>query len=501
MFENTLLQESYTGSLFAGKGRTINNLTDFLRPTRFVHESWARVRFRPGTPWRRCWCVITPANPKETFRLQKAARKFNPAHEGGAALPIARGNVSFYEKPEKKGVVPLARITEAWAAFAVYPQGFQHIEYSTLLKVEGMIHVSTPDSAGKEKIKIISCEGSVFVLPEPRPPIAGFEVLLRWLLPVYDTFGLYGRPTRLLAETDNRQSLMFALPLNKRAAAFARNSSDQSTKHSFAKHSVKCYLTVSDVADLIKTPDSNDWSECTFRQKLKELVSKQNDGHWGNLGIDKARPAVENPNEFEQSHLMPPGSRRPASSSNINSRSLLSPAPQISPIKLSPILGSPLLEDGAFPDTPSRQDRAGTSQSEREYVNTSDGRRRTGSTTDVANPGIQSPSSQAPLITLFGLDTRSDNLDPKSTFESSLPPAAPLAAVSTPPEICRDVTNTYIDISEDSLQVKRLSPATMSLIKSNAGKDSLISFPDTRANVSQLSSPCSFLLLPRYGSY
>ena len=77
MFEHATLQEAYTGALIAGKGKMLNNIKQIMDRSRFAHEDWARVRFGAGTPWRRCWCVITPPDEKEFAKAQKVARK-NP---------------------------------------------------------------------------------------------------------------------------------------------------------------------------------------------------------------------------------------------------------------------------------------------------------------------------------------------------------------------------------------------------------------------------------------
>ncbi|KAI6856249.1 hypothetical protein KC318_g22240, partial [Hortaea werneckii] len=54
MFEHSTLQEAYTGSLIAGKGKVLNNIKAIMERSKFVHEDWARVRFGAGTPWKRC---------------------------------------------------------------------------------------------------------------------------------------------------------------------------------------------------------------------------------------------------------------------------------------------------------------------------------------------------------------------------------------------------------------------------------------------------------------
>ncbi|OJD21624.1 hypothetical protein ACJ73_07035 [Blastomyces percursus] len=242
MFENTILQESYTGALIAGKGKTLNGIKNILEKTKFVYEDWARVRFGPGTPWKRYWCVISPPDEKEFQRLKKEQKK-KSVYDRSALL--LKGNIKFYETKKTKKVKPIATITDAFSAFAIYPQSRPLIDQSTLVKVEGRITIhGNPDS---------TAEGFVFVLPEVHPAVSGLEMMLRWLFPVYDTFGLYGRPTRLIADTLNTRSLMFALPKRRQPG----------------------YLDILDVTTLIHTEGSNNWTEREWRKALKDATVKR----------------------------------------------------------------------------------------------------------------------------------------------------------------------------------------------------------------------------------
>ncbi|OJD18924.1 hypothetical protein AJ78_01110 [Emergomyces pasteurianus Ep9510] len=242
MFENTLLQESYTGALIAGKGKTLNGIRGILEKSRYVYEDWARVRFGPGTPWRRCWCVISPPDEKEFQRMKKEQKKKSVYDR---SVPLLKGNIKFYETKKTKKVKPIATITDAFSAFAIYPQSRPLIDQSTLVKVEGRITIHTkPES---------TAEGFVFVLPEVHPAVSGFEMMLRWLFPVFDTFGLYGRPTRLIADTQNPRSLMFALPKRRQPG----------------------YLDILDVTALIHTEGSSNWSEREWRKALKDATAKR----------------------------------------------------------------------------------------------------------------------------------------------------------------------------------------------------------------------------------
>ncbi|KAK0633408.1 hypothetical protein B0T14DRAFT_418348 [Immersiella caudata] len=248
MFEHSTLQEAYTGALIAGKGKLLNNINIIMERARLPVQEWVRVRFGAGVPWRRCWCVIDPPNEKEYQKAQKDLKKRSPYDRSHA--PILKGEIRFYDskkeaEKKKKHSHPIATITDAYSAYAIYPQSKALIEGSTLLKVEGQITIhSDPPSA---------TEGFVFIMPEVPPAVSGFELLLRFLFPTWDVYGLYGRPGRLVASTLDPRSLMFGMPKHRRYG----------------------YLEILDVSGLILTEGSVGWSERDWRKKLKEVTSQR----------------------------------------------------------------------------------------------------------------------------------------------------------------------------------------------------------------------------------
>ena len=242
MYEHTTLQEAYTGSLIAGKGKGLNNIKAIMNRSILPTEEWTRVRFGAGTPWRRCWCVVTPPNEKEAQKQQKSLKKKSVYDR---AVPVFKGDVKFYDTKKTKKVDPIATIKDAYSAYAIYPQSKPLIDQSTLVKIEGVITIhSNPET---------TTEGFIFVMPETRPAITGFEMMLRFLFPVYDVFGLYGRPTRLIADTLDTKSLMFAMPQERRYG----------------------YLEIFDVATLIHTEGSQTWNEKEWRKQLKLLTAQR----------------------------------------------------------------------------------------------------------------------------------------------------------------------------------------------------------------------------------
>lgn len=266
MFENSSLQELYTGSLIAGKGKHLNNIKMIMERARFPTEDWARVRFGAGTPWRRCWCVIEQPKEKDFAKATRTSLKKKSAYERPV---MPKGDIKFYDTKKTKKAVPIATITDAYSAYAIYPQSKPLIDQSTLVKVEGKITIhSKPES---------KTEGFVFVMPEVHPAVSGFEMMLRWLFPVYDTFNLYGRPGRLVADTLDPRGLMFAMPTDRRYG----------------------YLDIIDVAGLIHTDGSERWTEREWRKQLKEITSRRM----------QASASQRNSNTFPRNHRQSMGSR------------------------------------------------------------------------------------------------------------------------------------------------------------------------------------------------
>ncbi|KFA75959.1 hypothetical protein S40288_05632 [Stachybotrys chartarum IBT 40288] len=244
MFEHSTLQEAYTGALIAGKGKTVNSINVIMERARFEIGEWVRVRFGAGVPWRRCWCVITPPDEKEYAKLQKEMKKRSPYDR--SSVPALKGDIKFYDQrkdgKKQKKLQPIATITDAYSAYAIYPQAKSLVDASTLLKIEGHITIHTDPPS--------SSEGFVFIMPEVRPAVSGFEMLLRFLFPTWDTFGLYGRPGRLIASVLDSRSLMFAMPKHKRYG----------------------YLEVMDVTSLLVDKASSSWDEKEWRKRLKEVT-------------------------------------------------------------------------------------------------------------------------------------------------------------------------------------------------------------------------------------
>ncbi|TGZ79621.1 hypothetical protein EX30DRAFT_365148 [Ascodesmis nigricans] len=202
MFEQAKLQEIYTGAIIAAKGKDLNGIGQITERTRFQYEDWVRVRFGAGMPWRKCWAVITQPDEKARKKAKAAAKKAKKS--AYANIPVLKGEIKFFETKKTKKQKPIASVVDCYSAYAVYPQSRALIEHSTLIKLEGKVRIHAEHT--------IESEGIVFIMPDIHPMVSGFETMLRFLFPTWDTFALYGRPGMLIPDKLDLRSLMFAMP-------------------------------------------------------------------------------------------------------------------------------------------------------------------------------------------------------------------------------------------------------------------------------------------------
>ena len=275
MYEHSTLQEAYTGSLIAGKGRSLNSIKQIMFRTQFAYDDWARVRFGAGTPWRRYWMVISPPDEKEFQKAQKTLKKSSSYER----VRLPRGDIKFYDtKKVTKKTKPVATVSDAFAAYAIYPQSKPLIEQSTLVKLEGLVTMHGSHESTNE--------GFVFIMPEVHAAVSGFEIMLRFLFPVFDAFGLYGRPNKLVADTLDQRGLMFAMPRDRRYG----------------------YLDVLDVSGLIHTKGSQQWDERRWRREMKKLTGDKMMNHVEGGDETNSRQTSQRRHTTNRASMPPPRS-------------------------------------------------------------------------------------------------------------------------------------------------------------------------------------------------
>jgi CCR4-NOT transcriptional complex subunit CAF120 len=254
-FENSALQEAYTGALLSSKGSKLNGIRTLLTETRFRHEDYVSVRFGSGMPWNRCWAVVSPSLVKKKKHLPPPC------------------TIAFYEDKKSVKGPPLALVTGSYATYAVYPQNSLLINNSTMIKIEGK--VSFNDVSGEK-------DASIFLMPEAHAGVPGFETLIRFLIPVLDTFQLYGRPQRLNADKADMRSLLFGLP----TLPYTQ------------------YLELNDVEMLVALQGAENWSSYDWVRHIKDLLARKMST--GYKGTGRIRPSSMRHSRFQDRSVSQP---------------------------------------------------------------------------------------------------------------------------------------------------------------------------------------------------
>lgn len=193
-YEYQSLQEAYTGALLSARGSRLSDIRTILAEKRFDHEDWVSIRYGSGMAWKRCYAVIEPSILKK--------KSFKP------------GRILFYESEQKKKKQLMAVVVGASSVTATYPQSHLLIDHSTMLKVEASINFKSPSLSTKisKQAREDFKNTSIFLMPEQHSSVPGFDTLIRFMVPLLDSFGLYGRPKRLKADRIDPDSLLFGLP-------------------------------------------------------------------------------------------------------------------------------------------------------------------------------------------------------------------------------------------------------------------------------------------------
>lgn len=242
-FEYSSLQEAYTGAFLSSKGAKLSDIKVILADSKFNYEDWVSVRFGAGMPWKRCYAVVTPAK-----QSSKKKKKNNGS---------SYGEVVFYENEKKisNKKYAMATVTSANSIFAIYPSSPLLIDNSTMLKIEGEIEFININNDSKSKksskLETTSKQGDIFIMPEKHNGVPGYDTIIRFLVPMLNSFHLYGRPDRLISSRDATNSLLFGLPTLPEIH----------------------YLQVADLLPLAERSDSRNWGDKIWKDHIKELLA------------------------------------------------------------------------------------------------------------------------------------------------------------------------------------------------------------------------------------
>lgn len=246
-YEYQSLQEAYTAALLSARGSRLLDIRTVLAEKRFDHEDWVSIRYGSGMAWKRCYAVVQPSTSKK--------KSFTP------------GRILFFENEQKKKKQLMAVVSNASSVTAVFPQSHMLIDHSTMLKLEGFINFKSPSLSTKTSKRSVDDfkNTSIFLMPEQHSSVPGFDTLIRFLMPLLDSFGLYGRPKRLKADRIDPESLLFGLPTLPRVH----------------------YLELSDLDKFAQTDSMFSWDVKQWNSNLKAIMKAKLDRGYEGCGSDR----------------------------------------------------------------------------------------------------------------------------------------------------------------------------------------------------------------------
>lgn len=279
LFEETALQEAYTGAFLSSRGAKLGDIKIILSDSKFDYEDWVSVRFGAGMPWKRCFAVISQSTSKKH--------------------PF--GKISFYESDKKtKRTNVMATVVSSVALYAVYPSSPILIDTSTIIKLEGSIVFNKKEDPQ---------DTSIFIMPEKHHAVPGYDTIIRFLVPAMNAFKLYGRPKKLIANKDDQNSLLFALPTLPHVH----------------------YLKVEELLPLTNSVSSLQWTTHEWRDHIREILQKKLSHGYTGCGSSSgltgalASPVIGSAELFDGTASPVPSSflslQKPLHGSSISSRS------------------------------------------------------------------------------------------------------------------------------------------------------------------------------------
>lgn len=181
-FECCRLHEIYTRNFI-----TRSAYSDLLAKPTNKMEGFVQVRFTGTTEWVKYWVVVSDRKEEKKLFGKKSVQ--------------SRGQMMFYET--KKSKTPVMTMVNIVQAYTIYPESPQLIDLATMLKVEG----STFTVKANGEQQHAAPTAALIMANSPRE-------LVQWIVGTYDAFKLYGRPSKLIEDTSNINSLNFGEPTN-----------------------------------------------------------------------------------------------------------------------------------------------------------------------------------------------------------------------------------------------------------------------------------------------
>ncbi|KAI8070331.1 hypothetical protein BC940DRAFT_365927 [Gongronella butleri] len=184
------IHEIYTSKFMAQHADQVAAATK----TRAKMEGEIQVRFGGGE-WQKQWVVVSDHRDEKTL----FGKKKTPS----------RGQLMFFDNKKQKQ--PNCTVLNVVYAYTLYPESPQLLDMSTMIKIEGSTQLHADDSPASSSTGSTGSQSrndmQVMLMASSQ------KELIQWLVAIFDSFKLYGRPARLLDDPANLNSLCFAEPV------------------------------------------------------------------------------------------------------------------------------------------------------------------------------------------------------------------------------------------------------------------------------------------------
>lgn len=147
-------------------------------------EGFVQVRLAGATEWQKYWVAVSDRRDEKTFFGKKK-------------VP-SRGQLHFYDNKKQKH--PSFTLVNVGHAYTLYPESPQLIDMATILKVEGSLATT---NGGDQEASTNQEPTSALIMVSSR------KELTQWLVAIFDSFKLYGRPGKLVDDPLSINSLNF----------------------------------------------------------------------------------------------------------------------------------------------------------------------------------------------------------------------------------------------------------------------------------------------------
>lgn len=275
-FEYQQLQEAYTGALLSSQAIHFSDIKTLLSPNnKSIKKEWCVIRFPfLNDKWIRCLVVVKPNNKIEIYTHSNKSKKNllstitnglscytiypnDPTQVNNNSLLRVNGNCyinselltsilndesmssltnesinskknfknrSRTNSLNKRLSIQSLRSSKSHDSSSAHDvnnnstdmnSNFSHPLHQRVTSIDTTVsdnsfsNSKTPKKLSKKDLVKTHL---VYIIPESHPSVKPCEIMLRMLIPVLNSFSLYGRPTKFISSRTDKNSLLFGLP-------------------------------------------------------------------------------------------------------------------------------------------------------------------------------------------------------------------------------------------------------------------------------------------------